>query len=69
MQIGTSRPLRFDANAGVTSRGDAGGWAMGQYYEGSLGTNRGGFGAYGAADNLTYLYAGDSWTNPTMIWK
>ena len=42
---------------------------MGNFFEGSAGTPKGGFGAYGSADSLTYLYAGDSWTNPTMVWK
>ena len=42
---------------------------MGHFFEWSAGTPKGGFGAYGSADSLTYLYVGDSWVSPTMVWK
>ncbi len=67
LEIGTTRPVRFDTNAGITSRGDAGGWAMGNFYEWSAGTPRWGFGAYGSADTLNYLYVG-TYTTPSMVW-
>ena len=40
---------------------NTGGWATGLRFKGSSGTNRGGFGAYGQNDALTYFYVGSAY--------
>jgi hypothetical protein len=40
---GSVRSVKIDTNGSIASKGDAGGWSMGHTYEGSAGTNRGGF--------------------------
>lgn len=51
-----NRPVTIDGNVNI--KADAGGWAMQHGFIGSLGTERGGFGAYGTADALNYYYVG-----------
>jgi hypothetical protein len=51
-----NRPVTIDGNVNI--KADAGGWAMQHGFTGSLGTERGGFGAYGSADALSYYYIG-----------
>ena len=43
---------------GFTALGTAGGWDRAFSFEGSTGTNRGGFGAFGADNALGYYYIG-----------
>ena len=50
------RPVTIDSNVNI--KGDVGGWAMQYGFIGSSGTNRGGFGAFGGSDSLTYYYIG-----------
>jgi hypothetical protein len=58
--VGNDRQVSIEGNSGgaIYMRGSAGGWAIGQYYVGSSGTFRGGFGALGGADALTYYWVG-----------
>jgi hypothetical protein len=51
-----NRPVTIDSNVNI--KGDAGGWAMEHGFIGSSGTARGGFGAYGSVDALSYYYVG-----------
>lgn len=51
----------------VAIKGNASGWATGYLFTGSSGTNRGGFGALGSSDALTYFYIGDAYNDTTMV--
>jgi hypothetical protein len=51
-----NRPVYIDSNVNI--KGDSGGWAVNHGFIGSSGTYRGGFGAYGSADTLSYYYIG-----------
>lgn len=59
-----SRAINLGGAAGgaIYISGDSGTWANGLYFKGSGGTARGGFGAYGSADALTYFYIGTDYT-------
>ena len=62
------RPVIINgADEGITKQGNSGGWAFGFHAKGSSGTNRGGFGFLGSADNLTYYYIGNSYSSPVMV--
>jgi hypothetical protein len=64
LSLSGARPLVFDtANGLISIKGDAGGWATGLYFLGSSGTNRGGFGALGGADGLSYFWIGPAYNN------
>ena len=63
LQVGssTSRGFRVYGNTGPNGTsliGDAGGWAVGYYFEGNAGTALGGFGAYGNSDVLSNYFIG-----------
>ena len=47
--------------------GNTGGWATGYFFKGSGGTAKGGFGATGNADTLSYFYIGDNFNDTTMV--
>ena len=68
--VNGSRPIIFSPtgnNVGsISIKGDTGGWNMGYFFRGSSNTDRGGFGAFGAADSLNYYYIGPSYTSPYM---
>jgi hypothetical protein len=51
-----NRPVTIDSNVNI--KADSGGWAMQHGFIGSSNTNRGGFGAYGVSDALSYYYVG-----------
>jgi hypothetical protein len=62
-----SRNIGIDTNGGsLTIKGDTGGWATGTYFLGSSGTNRGGFGALGGGDGLSYLWAGNAYNDAAL---
>lgn len=46
-----------------TSKGISGGWDRSFSFEGSTGTNRGGFGAFGSDNSLSYYYIGNAYNN------
>lgn len=48
---------------GFTALGTAGGWDRAFSFEGSTGTNRGGFGAFGADNALNYYYIGSAFNS------
>jgi hypothetical protein len=58
--VGNGRQVAIDGGTGgaIYMRGDTGGWAIGTYFVGSSNTNRGGFGALGSGDALTYYWVG-----------
>ena len=61
------RNITFDTSGGsITIKGDSGGWGTGLYFLGSAGTNRGGFGALGGGDGLSYLWAGNAYNNAAL---
>lgn len=62
-----NRYLYIDSNANVIARGETGGWAMSHAFRGSANTDRGGFGALGANDALTYYWIGADYSNATMV--
>jgi hypothetical protein len=68
LQVGTNRPFTVE-NSRTYLRGSTGGWAIWHHVKGVSGTDLGGFGAFGINDDLVHLYAGDSYGNPTMVWK
>lgn len=56
-----TRPISINAGGNITIQGDAGGWNMGYFFKGNVGTIRGGFGALGGLDSLSYYYIGNSY--------
>ena len=46
-----------------TSKGISGGWDRSFSFEGSTGTNRGGFGAFGSSNTLSYYYIGNAYND------
>lgn len=62
---GGTRPITFNYSSGILSvQGSSGGWAgIGFLFYGSSGTALGGFGAQGAANSLTKLYVGSSYSS------
>jgi hypothetical protein len=50
----------------VQIKGDAGGWSNGLLFYGSSNTFRGGFGALGSGDGLSYLWAGNDYNNAAL---
>ncbi len=63
-----SRPVFYDTGGGnFQIKASSGGWAMGYFFQGSSGTSKGGWGALGGDDSLSYLWAGDAYNTPTMI--
>jgi hypothetical protein len=62
-----SRPIGLDTGGGsITSTGSTGGWSMGHLFYGSSGTYRGGFGALGGANDLSYYWVGQNYDDATM---
>ena len=53
----------------VRIKGQSGGWATGLFFDGSSGTDRGGFGGYGTNDTLSYYWIGDAYNDTTMVIK
>ena len=51
----------------VAIGGSNGGWATGYLFTGYSGTNRGGFGALGNVDTVSYYYIGDAYNDTTMV--
>ena len=66
--VGT-RPITLTGGAigSVAIGGSNGGWATGYFFTGYSGTNRGGFGALGSVDALSYYYIGDAYNDTTMV--
>lgn len=63
-KIGTNRPFLFDPSTGkVEIKANAGAWDTGYKFQGSAGTVKGGFGAFGDTDALTYFYVGPSYSS------
>ena len=64
-----ARPITLTGGAigSVAIGGSNGGWATGYLFTGYSGTNRGGFGALGNADALSYYYIGDAYNDTTMV--
>ena len=59
-----SRPITISTTTGsVQIKGDAAGWSTGTLFYGSSGTYRGGFGALGSVDALTYFWIGPDYNN------
>ena len=50
----------------VQIKGDTGGWSNGLLFYGSSNTFRGGFGALGGGDGLSYLWAGNDYNNAAL---
>jgi hypothetical protein len=67
LAVNGSRSVNISSGAGsITLQGDAGGWSIGTYFLGSSGTNRGGFGALGGGNGLSYLWAGNDYNNAAL---
>lgn len=58
------RPVTVGVSGSLTSKGSSGGWSMGHLFYGSSDTYRGGFGAAGGADTLTYYWIGPEYNDP-----
>ena len=63
------RPVTIKGGAigSVAIGGSNGGWATGYFFTGYSGTNRGGFGALGSVDTLSYYWIGDAYNDTTMV--
>lgn len=64
-----TRPITLTGGGigSVAIGGSSGGWATGYFFTGSSGTNRGGFGALGNTNALSYYYIGDAYNDTTMV--
>lgn len=64
-----TRPVTITGGAigSVAIKGSAGGWATGYFFTGSSGTFRGGFGALGSVNNISYYFIGDAYNDTTMV--
>lgn len=51
----------------VDIKGSDGGWSTGYFFTGYSGTARGGFGALGNVDDITYFWIGDAYNDTTMV--
>tara|TARA_R110002012_G_scaffold12699_1_gene56177 strand:- start:44 stop:2431 length:2388 start_codon:yes stop_codon:yes gene_type:complete len=51
----------------VEIKGSNGGWSTGYFFTGNSGTARGGFGALGSVDDITYFWIGDDYNDTTMV--
>ena len=70
LEVGSNRPTLINGSSGmIFTKGDASGWAFGYHAIGFSGTDLGGFGFLGGSNLLTYLYAGDSYASPIMVWE
>lgn len=59
-----ARPITISTSTGsVQIKGDAAGWSTGTLFYGSSGTYRGGFGALGSSDALSYYWIGPDYNN------
>ena len=62
LSVGGTRPINIRSSVGsVKIKGNDAGWACGFYFVGSSDTDRGGFGALGSSDTLTYWYIGTTY--------
>lgn len=67
LNLAGSRIITANPATGVVAiRGDAGGWGLEYGFTGSAGTAKGGFGAMGGGDGLTYWYIGAA--TKTLFW-
>jgi len=66
-----ARPVTITGGAigSVAIGGSNGGWATGYLFTGYSGTNRGGFGALGSVDTVSYFWIGDAYNDTTMVIK
>jgi hypothetical protein len=64
-----TRPVTITGGAvgSVAIKGSAGGWATGYFFTGSSGTFRGGIGALGNGNNISYYFIGDAYNDTTMV--
>jgi hypothetical protein len=70
LEIGTSRPISFDANAGsVKIKANTGFWAMNYGFKGSAGTDNGGLWAYGSNDSFEKWSIGKLYTDNFFVVK
>jgi len=69
LKLGTgNRPLRYLYDSGaMTIKGDSGGWSTGYFFTGGGETFRGGFGALGGGDGLTYYWIGSNYDAGTAF--
>lgn len=67
MQVLGGRPITISSSTGsVQINGDSGGWSNGLLFYGSSSTYRGGFGALGNADSLSYYWIGSDYNTATL---
>ena len=64
-----TRPVTITGGAigSVAVGGSNGGWSTGYFFTGYSGTNRGGFGALGSVDAVSYFWIGDAYNDTTMV--
>lgn len=64
-----TRPVTITGGAlgTIAIGGNNGGWATGYWFTGYNGTNRGGFGALGSVDAVSYFWIGDAYNDTTMV--
>ncbi len=64
-----TRPVTIKGGAigSIAIGGSNGGWATGYLFTGYSGTNRGGFGALGSVDTVSYYWIGDAYNDTTMV--
>ena len=64
-----TRPVTITGGAlgTIAIGGSNGGWATGYWFTGYSGTNRGGFGALGSVDAVSYFWIGDAYNDTTMV--
>jgi hypothetical protein len=62
-----TRPIVLNASSGnVNIQGGTGGWAVQYGFSGNAGTNRGGFGALGGTNDLSYWFIGKAYNDNAL---
>jgi len=62
-----TRPIVLNASSGnVNIQGETGGWAVQYGFSGNAGTNRGGFGALGGNNDLSYWFIGKAYNDNAL---
>jgi hypothetical protein len=62
-----TRPIVLNASSGnVNIQGETGGWAVQYGFSGNAGTNRGGFGALGGTNDLSYWFIGKAYNDNAL---
>jgi hypothetical protein len=67
LTVNGTRPILTDGSGGnIFIQGESGGWAVQYGFRGNAGTNRGGFGALGGTNDLSYWFIGKAYNDNAL---